>query len=110
MKLKEYLYRLVADQPVQLIDSEYDYSTICSVDYDKGVCVFANKTIIPKDVLELEVVKYSGTTYFPGDFVGEDEIDRYDPYEDWYGCVAFYIDGFKEAKAKHKWGEIVKKK
>ncbi len=108
MKLKEYLYRLVADQPLELIDAEYDYSSALAAEHDKCVCMFANKTLIPKDVLELEVGKFCGSTYFPGDFIPESEMDYYDPYEDWYGCVSFYVEGFKDIKARHKLKSIVK--
>lgn len=59
MKLKEYLYCLVADQPVAIEDAE------------------------------------------------EDEC-FYDPYEDWYGCVKFYVKGFQKVKDKLGFKGMVK--
>lgn len=106
MKLKEYLYNLIADQAVEIADPVYEHCDYSG--WYKCLSTFRDKTLIPKEVLEMEVVKFCGTTYYPGSFVPEDEPDYYDPYEDFYGCVMFYVEGFKEVKERLKLGEIVK--
>lgn len=70
--------------------------------------MFADKTLIPKEVLDLEVRKFCGSTYYPGNFCSEEEECFYDTYEDWYGCVHFYVEGFKEVKEKLRLGGIIK--
>lgn len=106
MKLKEYLYYLIASEPVIIADAEvveqlyqhwFDWAT-----------TFADKTLIPKEVLDLEVRKFGGETYFPGNFCSEEEEWLYDSYEDWYGCVQFYVEGYQKVKDKLKLGEVVK--
>ena len=96
MKLKEYLYCLVADQPVTIEDAEEDTST----NWLDRETTFADKTLIPKEILNLEVHKFCGNTYYPGNFCSEEDECFYDPYEDWYGCVKFYVNGFQKVKDK----------
>lgn len=104
MKLKEYLYCLVADQPVSIEDEEEDTGTGW-LDRDT---TFANKTLIPKEILDLEVHKFGGNIYYPGNFCSEEDECFYDPYEDWYGCVKFYVNGFQRVKDKLGLKGIVK--
>lgn len=104
MKLKEYLYNLVADQPVSVEDADEDANTY----WLNRETTFADKTLIPKEMLDLEVRKFCGNTYYPGDFCPEEEECFYDTWEDWYGCVKFYIEGFKKVKDKLGLKEVVK--
>lgn len=101
MKLKEYLHYLVDDEPVTIIDAD-------SNEYWRDRVHFLDKTIVPKEVLDLEVRKFGGDTYFPGEFCPEEEGDWYDAWEDWFGCVQFYVEGFQEVKEKLKLKETVK--
>ena len=52
--------------------------------------------------------KFGGDKYFPGEFCPEEERDFYDSWEDWFGCVKFYVEGFQEVKEKLKLKETVK--
>lgn len=106
MKLKEYLYYLIASEPVTIADAEV--AEQLSRRWFDGVTTFADKTLIPKEVLDLEVRKFGGDTYFPGNFCSEEEEWLYDSYEDWYGCVQFYVEGYQKVKEKLKLKEIVK--
>lgn len=106
MKLKEYLYYLIASEPVTIADAEVVEQL--SRRWFDGVTTFADKTLIPKEVLDLEVRKFGGDTYFPGNFCSEEEEWLYDSYEDWYGCVQFYVEGYQKVKEKLKLKEIVK--
>lgn len=103
MKLKEYLYCLIADQPVTIEDSE-DTGT----NWLDSETTFADKTLIPKEILDLEVRKFSGRTYYPGNFCSEEDECFYDPYEDWYGCVKFDVNGFQKVKDKLELKGMVK--
>lgn len=104
MKLKEYLYYLVADEPVTIGDAEES----TDINWLDRYTTFKDKTLIPKEILDLEVRKFCGGIYFPGDFCPEEDKDLYDSWEDWYGCVWFYVEGFQEVKEKLKLKEIVK--
>lgn len=106
MKLKEYLYYLVANEPVTIADAEVVEEL--NRRWFEGVTTFADKTLIPKEVLDLEVRKFGGDTYFPGNFCPEEDEWLYDSYEDWYGCVQFYVEGYQKVKDKLKLKEIVK--
>lgn len=106
MKLKEYLYYLIASEPVTIADAEAVEEL--SRRWFDGVTTFADKTLIPKEALDLEVRKFGGDTYFPGNFCSEEEEWLYDSYEDWYGCVQFYVEGYQKVKEKLKLKEIVK--
>ena len=106
MKLKEYLYYLIASEPVTIADA--DVVEELSRRWFDGVTTFADKTLIPKEVLDLEVRKFGGNTYFPGNFCSEEEQWFYDSYEDWYGCVKFYVEGYQKVKDKLKLKETVK--
>ena len=106
MKLKEYLYYLIASEPVTIADAEVVEEL--SRRWFDGVTTFADKTLIPKEALVLEVRKFGGDTYFPGNFCSEEEEWLYDSYEDWYGCVQFYVEGYQKVKEKLKLKEIVK--
>ena len=106
MKLKEYLYYLIASEPVTIADA--DVVEDLSRRWFDGVTTFADKTLIPKEVLDLEVRKFGGNTYFPGNFCSEEEEWLYDSYEDWYGCVEFYVEGYQKVKDKLKLKETVK--
>ena len=106
MKLKEYLYYLIANEPVTIADA--DVVEDLSRRWFDGVTTFADKTLIPKEVLDLEVRKFGGDTYFPGNFCSEEEEWLYDSYEDWYGCVEFYVEGYQKVKDKLKLKETVK--
>ena len=106
MKLKEYLYYLIASEPVTIADAEV--AEQLSRRWFDGVTTFADKTLIPKEALDLEVRKFGGDTYFPGNFCSEEEEWLYDSYEDWYGCVQFYVEGYQKVKEKLKLKEIVK--
>lgn len=106
MKLKEYLYYLIANEPVTIADA--DVVEELNRRWFDGVTTFADKTLIPKEVLDLEVRKFGGDTYFPGNFCSEEEEWLYDSYEDWYGCVEFYVEGYQKVKEILKLKEIVK--
>lgn len=106
MKLKEYLYYLIASEPVTIADA--DVIEELSRRWFDGVTTFADKTLIPKEVLDLEVRKFGGDTYFPGNFCSEEEQWLYDSYDDWYGCVEFYVEGYQKVKERLKLKEIVK--
>lgn len=106
MKLKEYLYYLIASEPVTIADA--DVVEELSRRWFDGVTTFADKTLIPKEVLDLEVRKFGGDTYFPGNFCSEEEEWLYDSYEDWYGCVEFYVEGYQKVKERLKLKELVK--
>jgi hypothetical protein len=106
MKLKEYLYYLIASEPVTIADAEVVEQL--NRRWFDGVTTFADKTLIPKEVLDLEVRKFGGDTYFPGNFCSEEEEWLYDSYEDWYGCVEFYVEGYQKVKERLKLKEIVK--
>lgn len=106
MKLKEYLYYLIANEPVTIADA--DVVEELSRRWFDGVTTFADKTLIPKDVLDLEVRKFGGDTYFPGNFCSEEEEWLYDSYEDWYGCVEFYVEGYQKVKERLKLKELVR--
>ena len=106
MKLKEYLYYLIASEPVTIADA--DVVEELNRRWFDGVTTFADKTLIPKEVLDLEVRKFGGDTYFPGNFCSEEEEWLYDSYEDWFGCVEFYVEGYQKVKEKLKLKELVK--
>lgn len=106
MKLKEYLYYLIASEPVTIADA--DVVEELNRRWFDGVTTFADKTLIPKEVLDLEVRKFGGDTYFPGNFCSEEEEWLYDSYEDWFGCVEFYVEGYQKVKERLKLKEIVK--
>lgn len=106
MKLKEYLYYLIANEPVTIADA--DVVEELSRRWFDGVTTFADKTLIPKEVLDLEVRKFGGDTYFPGNFCSEEEEWLYDSYEDWYGCVEFYVEGYQKVKERLKLKELVR--
>ena len=106
MRLKEYLYYLIASEPVTIADA--DVVEELSRRWFDGVTTFADKTLIPKEVLDLEVRKFGGDTYFPGNFCSEEEEWLYDSYEDWYGCVEFYVEGYQKVKERLKLKELVK--
>ena len=106
MKLKEYLYYLIASEPVTIADA--DVVEELSRRWFDGVTTFADKTLIPKEVLDLEVRKFGGDTYFPGNFCSEEEEWFYDSYEDLYGCVEFYVEGYQKVKERLKLKELVK--
>ena len=106
MKLKEYLYYLIASEPVTIADA--DVVEELNRRWFDGVTTFLDKTLIPKEVLDLEVRKFGGDTYFPGNFCSEEEQWLYDSYEDWYGCVEFYVEGYQKVKERLKLKEIVK--
>lgn len=96
MKLKEYLYCLVADQPVAIEDAEEDPST----SWLDRATTFADKTLTPKEILDLEVHKFCACS--------EEDECFYGPYEDWYGCVKFYVKGFQKVKDKLGFEGMVK--
>ena len=106
MKLKEYLYYLIANEPVTIADA--DVVEELNRRWFDGVTTFADKTLIPKEVLDLEVRKFGGDTYFPGNFCSEEEEWLYDSYEDWFGCVEFYVEGYQKVKERLKLKELVK--
>ena len=106
MKLKEYLYYLIANEPVTIADA--DVVEELSRRWFDGVTTFADKTLIPKEVLDLEVRKFGGDTYCPGNLCSEEEEWLYDSYEDWYGCVEFYVEGYQKVKERLKLKELVK--
>ena len=106
MKLKEYLYYLIASEPVTIADA--DVVEELNRRWFDGVTTFADKTLIPKEVLDLEVRKFGGNTYFPGSFCSEEDEWLYDSYEDWFGCVEFYVEGYQKVKERLKLKEIVK--
>lgn len=106
MKLKEYLYYLIASEPVTIADA--DVVEELNRRWFDGVTTFADKTLIPKEVLDLEMRKFGGDTYLPGNFCSEEEQWLYDSYEDWFGCVKFYVEGYQKVKERLKLKEIVK--
>lgn len=106
MKLKEYLYYLIASEPVTIADA--DVVEELNRRWFDGVTTFSDKTLIPKEILDLEVRKFGGDTYFPGNFCSEEDEWLYDSYEDWLGCVQFYVEGYQKVKERLKLKELVK--
>lgn len=106
MKLKEYLYYLIASEPVTIADA--DVVEKLNRGWFDGVTTFADKTLVPKEALDLEVRKFGGDLYLPSDFCSEEERDWYDCFDDFFGCVKFYVEGFQKVKDKLKLEETVK--
>ena len=102
MKLKEYLYYLVADSAVSLVDTDIKNN----LDEWRNDVLFYDKTLIPKEALDLEVRKFRGFLYFPGEFDPEDYF--FDSGDDWYAGVKFYVEGFKKVADKLGLREVVK--
>lgn len=102
MKLKEYLYYLVADSAVSLVDADVKGNL---AEWEEDV-LFYDKTLIPKEALDLEVRKFRGSLYFPGEFDPDDYF--FDSDDDWYACVKFYVEGFQKVADKLGLGRVVK--
>ena len=97
MKLKEYLYYLVADSAVSLVDADVK-NKLDEWDEWRDEVLFHDKTLIPKEVLNLEVRKFCGSLYFPGEF--DPDVYFFDSDDDWYACVKFYVEGFQKVADK----------
>lgn len=99
MRLKEFLHYLDDDSSVRLVDADSKSSWLDDI-------LFYDKTLIPEEVLNLEVRKFCGSLYFPGEFDPEDS--DYDIYEDWDANVKFFVEGFKEVTDRLGLREVVK--
>lgn len=99
MKLKEYLRYLVEDEPVTIIDAESD-------EYWRDRVHFLDKTLIPKEVSDLDVSKFRGSLYhlwmFQPDNLSAEVFDG--PFPN----VLFFVKGFREVADRLGIPEIVK--
>lgn len=99
MKLKEYLRYLVEDEPVTIIDAESD-------EYWRDRVHFLDKTLVPKEVSDLDVSKFRGSLYhlwmFQPDDLSAEVFDG--PFPN----VLFFVKGFREVADKLGLPEIVK--
>jgi len=107
MKLKDYLWRYHADGAIRVCDARSDEEQNF-YKWRQPDVLFRDKTLIPKEVLNLEVRVFYGDLYFPGDFCSEEDAGYYDPYEDMYGGVMFALEGFDEVYNKLKLKKVVK--
>lgn len=99
MKLKEYLRYLVEDEPVTIIDAEND-------EYWRDRVYFLDKTLIPKEVSDLDVSEFRGSLYhlwmFQPDNLSAEVFDG--PFPN----VLFFVKGFREVADRLGIPEIVK--
>lgn len=99
MKLKEYLRYLVDDEPVTIIDA----------DSDKYWCDrvhFLDKTIVPKEVSDLDVSTFRGSLYHLWMFQ-ENDLDS-EVFDSPFPNVLFFVKGFREVADRLGLHEIVK--
>lgn len=99
MKLKEYLRYLVEDEPVTIIDAESD-------EYWRDRVHFLDKTLVPKEVSDLDVSHFRGSLYHLGMFQPDDlSAEIFDgPFPN----VLFFVKGFREVVDRLGIPEIVK--
>ena len=99
MKLKECLRYLVEDEPVTIIDAESD-------EYWRDRVHFLDKTLVPKEVSDLDVSKFRGSLYhlwmFQPDDLSAEVFDG--PFPN----VLFFVKGFREVTDRLGLPEIVK--
>ena len=99
MKLKEYLHYLAEDEPVTIIDTESD-------EYCRDRVHFLDKTLVPKEVSDLDVSAFRGSLYYLGMFQ-EDDLDS-EVFDGSFPNVLFFVKGFREVADKLGLPEIVK--
>lgn len=99
MKLKEYLRYLVEDEPVTIIDAESD-------EYWRDRVHFLDKTLIPKEVSDLDVSKFRGSLYHLGMFHPDDLESKV--FDGPFPNVLFFVKGFREVVDRLGIPEIVK--
>lgn len=99
MKLKEYLRYLVDDEPVTIIDADSD-------EYWHGRVHFLDKTIVPKEVSDLDVSTFRGSLYHLWVF-HPDDLDS-ELFDGPCPNVLFFVKGFREVADRLELPEIVK--
>ena len=99
MKLKEYLHYLVDDEPVTIIDADSD-------EYWRDRVYFLDKTIVPKEVSDLDVSTFRGSLYHLWMFQ-EDDLDS-EVFDGSFPNVLFFVKGFREVADRLGLPEIVK--
>lgn len=99
MKLKEYLHYLVDDEPVTIIDADSD-------EYWRDMVHFLDKTIVPKEVSDLDVSTFRGSLYHLWMFQ-EDDLDP-EVFDGPFPNVLFFVKGFREVADRLGLPEIVK--
>ena len=99
MKLKEYLRYLVEDEPVTIIDAESD-------EYWRDRVHFLDKTLVPKEVSDLDVSYFRGSLYHLGMFQ-PDNLSA-EVFDGSFPNVLFFVKGFREVVDRLGIPEIVK--
>ncbi len=99
MKLKEYLHYLVDDEPVTIIDADSD-------EYWRDRVYFLDKTIVPKEVSNLDVSTFGGSLYRLGMFQ-ENDLDS-EVFDGSFPNVLFFVKGFREVADRLGLHDIVK--
>lgn len=99
MKLKEYLHYLVDDEPVTIIDADSD-------EYWRYRVHFLDKTIVPKEVSDLDVSMFRGSLYHLWMFQ-ENDLDS-EVFDGSFPNVLFFVKGFREVADRLGLHEIVK--
>ena len=99
MKLKEYLHYLVDDEPVTIIDADSD-------EYWHDRVHFLDKTIVPKEVSDLDVSTFRGSLYHLWMFQ-ENDLDS-EVFDGSFPNVLFFVKGFREVADRLGLPEIVK--
>lgn len=99
MKLKEYLHYLVDDEPVTIIDADSD-------EYWRDRVYFLDKTIVPKEISDLDVSTFRGSLYHLWMFQ-ENDLDS-EVFDGPFPNVLFFVKGFREVADRLGLHEIVK--
>lgn len=99
MELEEYLHYLVEDEPVTIIDAASDK-------YWSDRVYFLDKTLVPKEVSDLDVSAFRGSLYHLGMFQ-ENDLDS-EVFDSPFPNVLFFVKGFREVADRLGLHEIVK--
>lgn len=99
MKLKKYLHHLVDDEPVTIIDADSD-------EYWRDRVYFLDKTIVPKEISDLDVSTFRGSLYHLWMFQ-ENDLDS-EVFDGPFPNVLFFVKGFREVADRLGLHEIVK--
>lgn len=99
MKLKKYLRHLVDDEPVTIIDADSD-------EYWRDRVYFLDKTIVPKEISDLDVSTFRGSLYHLWMFQ-ENDLDS-EVFDGPFPNVLFFVKGFREVADRLGLHKIVK--
>ena len=99
MKLKKYLHHLVDNEPVTIIDADSD-------EYWRDRVYFLDKTIVPKEISDLDVSTFRGSLYHLWMFQ-ENDLDS-EVFDGPFPNVLFFVKGFREVADRLGLPEIVK--